>query len=72
MTAKQVPAGFVNLRPREYAAAGSRLYCARCGTATTVNEVRLNKINGGQYSLCCDDNLVAIRPRSSNYFEPKR
>lgn len=65
---KSRPAGFVNL-PRNWN--GEHIvYCARCGTAQTMLQVRLNKINDGQYSLCCDDNLVRRRPR--NCLEPKR
>lgn len=62
------PKGFVNL-PRNWND-DHRVYCARCGRATTMLAVRLNKINGGQYSLCCDDNLVRRPP--SNKLRPKR
>ena len=52
------PKGFENLTDdeirREFV-----VYCARCNRAHTQSEVRLNRINDGQYSLCCDDNLVS-------------
>lgn len=65
---KKRPKGFENL-PRNWND-DHIVYCARCGTATTMLAVRLNKINDGQYSLCCDDNLVRRRPR--NCLEPKQ
>lgn len=63
------PKGFVHLKRRKRKD-GNIVYCARCGTAQTPMQVRLNKINDGQYSLCCDDNLASKRP--INCLEPKR
>ena len=63
------PKGFVHLKPVQRCD-GRIVYCARCGTAQITSQVRLNKINDGQYSLCCNDNLVAKRPRTQ--LRPKR
>lgn len=65
---KKRPKGFENL-PRNWND-DHIVFCARCGRAQTMLQVRLNKINGGQYSLCCDDNLVRKRLLSPS--PPKR